>query len=154
MGNDMVCKIVGIGTIKIKMHDGIVRTRIEVRHVPELKKNIISTSALDTIGCKIVQQNGVLTVIHGALVVMKGSKVGNLYHLAGETVTREQQRQKLEKMVAQVMGQTFETSGQVEAMLELPQNAWKKDRVKAPESSSTGLMRTSTSSGVDGLSLP
>jgi transposase InsO family protein len=89
MGNDMACKIVGIGTIKVKMYDGIVRTLTEVRHVPELKKNLISTGALDTNGCKIVQENEVIKVIRGALVVMKGSKVGNLYHLAGETVTGE-----------------------------------------------------------------
>jgi hypothetical protein len=69
-----------------------------------------------------VHQNGVLTVICGALIVMKGSKVENLYHLAGETVTGEQQRQKLEKM----MGQTFETSGQAKAMLELSQNVQKR----------------------------
>jgi hypothetical protein len=73
MGNDMACKIVGIETIKIKMHDGIARTLTEARHVPKLKKNLISTGALDTIDCKIVQQNGVLKVIHGALLMMKGS---------------------------------------------------------------------------------
>jgi hypothetical protein len=27
MGNDVACKIVGIGTIRIRMHDGIVRKR-------------------------------------------------------------------------------------------------------------------------------
>jgi hypothetical protein len=143
----MAYKIVGIGTIKIKMHDGIVRTLMEVRQGPELKKNLISTSALDTIGCKIVQQNGVLTVIRGALVVMKGNKVGNLYHLAGETVTGEQQKQKLEK----IMGQAFETFGQAEAMLDLSQNGWKKDWVKAPDSSSTDST-TSNSRSVGGLS--
>jgi hypothetical protein len=89
MGNDMACKIVGIGTIKVKMYDKIVRTLTEVRHVPELKKNLISAGALDTNDCKIVQENGVMKVIRGALVVMKGSKVGNLYHLAGEIVTGE-----------------------------------------------------------------
>jgi hypothetical protein len=73
MGNDMACKIVGIETIKIKTDNGIVRTLIELRHVLELKKNLISMGALDTIGCKIVQQNGVLKVIRGALLVMKGS---------------------------------------------------------------------------------
>jgi len=46
----MAYKIVGIGTIKIKMHDGIVRTLTEVRHIPELKKNLFSTSGLNTIG--------------------------------------------------------------------------------------------------------
>nr|KYP62384.1 Retrovirus-related Pol polyprotein from transposon TNT 1-94 [Cajanus cajan] len=32
MGNDAPCKTIGIGTIKIKMHDGIIRTLTEVRH--------------------------------------------------------------------------------------------------------------------------
>ena len=47
MGNDAPCKIVGIGSVKIKMYDGVVRTLTEVRHVPELKKNLISLSILD-----------------------------------------------------------------------------------------------------------
>ncbi|KAK3016961.1 hypothetical protein RJ639_007857 [Escallonia herrerae] len=33
MGNDVTCKVVGIGSIQIRMHDGIVRTLIDVRHV-------------------------------------------------------------------------------------------------------------------------
>jgi hypothetical protein len=37
MGNNVSCKTVGIGSIKIKMFDGIVRMLIEVRHVPKLK---------------------------------------------------------------------------------------------------------------------
>ena len=31
MGNDATCTIIGIGTIKIKMSDGLVRTLEEVR---------------------------------------------------------------------------------------------------------------------------
>ncbi|GJV59270.1 transposable element [Tanacetum coccineum] len=42
MGNDSPCKVVGIGTIRIKMHDGVVRTLTDVRHVPDLKKNLNS----------------------------------------------------------------------------------------------------------------
>ena len=38
MGNDATCKVVGIGTIKIKMFDNVVRTLGEVRHVLEIKK--------------------------------------------------------------------------------------------------------------------
>jgi hypothetical protein len=38
MGNDISCKNVGIGRIKIKMFDGIVRTLTDVRHVPDLKR--------------------------------------------------------------------------------------------------------------------
>ena len=38
MGNNITCKVVGIGTVRIKMYDGVVRTLSDVRHVPDLKK--------------------------------------------------------------------------------------------------------------------
>ena len=38
MGNNDPCKTVRIGSIQIRMHDGIVRTLINVCHVLELKK--------------------------------------------------------------------------------------------------------------------
>lgn len=43
MGNDAVCKAIGISTLKIKMFDGIVRILRNVRHVHDLRKNLIST---------------------------------------------------------------------------------------------------------------
>ncbi|KAG8503271.1 hypothetical protein CXB51_001260 [Gossypium anomalum] len=48
MGNNASCKIAGVGTIKVKMFDGVVRTLSDVRHVPELKRNLISLSTLDS----------------------------------------------------------------------------------------------------------
>lgn len=87
MGNNHACKTVGLGSIKIKMHDGVVRTLLDVRHVPDLRKNLISIGALDSGGCKIVTWNGVKKVIRGSLVVMKGIRQGNLYALLGTTVT-------------------------------------------------------------------
>ena len=47
MGNDAQCKVVGEGTIKIKTHDGIVRTLTGVRYVSELKRNLISLGTLE-----------------------------------------------------------------------------------------------------------
>jgi len=47
MGNDALCKSVDIGLVQIKMHDGVVRTLTEVRHVLELKKNPASVGAMD-----------------------------------------------------------------------------------------------------------
>lgn len=44
--------LVGIGTIRIKMFDGVVRALADVRHVPNLKRNLISLSTLDTKGYK------------------------------------------------------------------------------------------------------
>ena len=47
MGNDATCTIIGMRTIKIKMSDGVVRTLEEVRHIPEVKKNLISLGIPD-----------------------------------------------------------------------------------------------------------
>ena len=52
MGNNASYKIVGIGTVKIKMFDGIVTTLNDVRHVLNLKRNLISLSTLDSKGYK------------------------------------------------------------------------------------------------------
>ena len=63
MGNDLSCKTVGIGTVKIKMHDGIIRTLTEVRHVLELKKNLISIGIMDGKGFKCSTKNGVMKIM-------------------------------------------------------------------------------------------
>jgi len=82
----MPCKIIGIGSIKIRMHDGIVRILSNVRHVPNLKRNLISLGTLDSNGYKFPAEGGVLRVSKGSLVVMKGKKVDTLYILQGSTV--------------------------------------------------------------------
>ena len=68
------------------MHDGVVRTLREVRYVPDFKNNLISLGALDSSGHKIVIEGGVLKVLSGALVIMKGKKKSNLYFLHGCTI--------------------------------------------------------------------
>ncbi|KAL8137788.1 hypothetical protein V2J09_003789 [Rumex salicifolius] len=78
MDNEHGCKTVGIVTIRIKMHDGIVRTLMDVRHVPDLRKNIIYLGLID--------ENEILKVVNGSLVVMKGICHGNWYNLIGNIV--------------------------------------------------------------------
>ena len=86
MGNDSACKTKGIGKIRLKMHDGAVRVLTDVRYVPDLKKNLISLGALDSKDFKITMKGGVLKVVYGALILMKGVQRGNLYFLQGSTV--------------------------------------------------------------------
>ena len=50
MRNNTSCKIVGIGIVRIKMLNGVVRTLDNVRHVPHLKQNMVSLSILDSKG--------------------------------------------------------------------------------------------------------
>lgn len=53
MANNVVCKSLGIGTIKIKMFDGMIRTITDVRYVPSMTKSLISLGQLAKLGCKI-----------------------------------------------------------------------------------------------------
>ena len=85
--DDNALKIIGIGTIKLKMHDSTVRTIQGVRHVEGLKKNLLSVGQLDDLDCDIKVHKGLMKISRGALVIMKGEKVAaNLYMLLGETV--------------------------------------------------------------------
>ena len=72
MGNDARCHIRGVGDVRIKMHDGVIRTLSKVYHIPELKRNLISLGTLEKNGCKYVAENGILRISKGALVVLKG----------------------------------------------------------------------------------
>ncbi|WVZ50367.1 hypothetical protein U9M48_001625 [Paspalum notatum var. saurae] len=88
MGDDRPCQIVGIGSVEIKMHDGIVRTLTNVRHIPDMTKNLISLSTLDGKGYKYSGGDGVLKVSKGSLIVMKTDlKSANLYRVCGTTIT-------------------------------------------------------------------
>ncbi|KAG8480291.1 hypothetical protein CXB51_024793 [Gossypium anomalum] len=92
MGNDSSSKVIGIGTVKIKMHDGMIKTLSDVRYVPDLRKNLISLSILDLKGCKINIESSGIKVSRGALVLLKGKRISSLYILEGSTVTGEIRR--------------------------------------------------------------
>ncbi|KAH9684927.1 hypothetical protein KPL70_013734 [Citrus sinensis] len=89
MGNNFICKVVGIGTVSLKMFDGVVREITQVRHVPDLKRNLISVGMLDQMGCIVKAEKGVLRVIKGSMVIMKGNKNNGLYVMNGQTVIGE-----------------------------------------------------------------
>ncbi|KAH9802840.1 retrovirus-related pol polyprotein from transposon TNT 1-94-like protein [Citrus sinensis] len=87
MGNDHALEITGIGTIKIKMFDGTIRTIGEVRHVNGLKKNILSLGQMDSHGYETHVENEIMKIVKGALVLMKAGKIGaNLFMFKGETL--------------------------------------------------------------------
>ncbi|CAD6341186.1 unnamed protein product [Miscanthus lutarioriparius] len=59
LGDDGPRDIVGIGSVQIKMHDGIVRTLTDVRHILYMSKNLISLSTLHSKGYKYSGGDGV-----------------------------------------------------------------------------------------------
>ena len=72
MGNDESDNITCAGTVRIKMFDGIVRMLANVKHVPNLKRNLILLSTLDSKRYKYTGEGGALKVSKGVLIVMKG----------------------------------------------------------------------------------
>ncbi|XP_039025197.1 uncharacterized protein LOC120158420 [Hibiscus syriacus] len=72
LGNNVPCKVAGIGTIKLKMFDEIVRTLGNVRHVPDLSRNLISLGTLDSKGYKFSSEGGAMKIYKDSLVILKG----------------------------------------------------------------------------------
>ena len=89
MGNNMTCSMVGIGSIKFKMWDGTIKILAEVRHIPDLKRNLVSLGMLDKKGYSYKSKGGVLRVMKGSLVVLKVLLQNGHYVLQGSVVTGE-----------------------------------------------------------------
>ena len=68
MNDDNLCNIEGIGTIRVKMFDGIVRELKEVRYVPQLKKNLISIGTLEALGFVVSIRDDVFKMTKGSMV--------------------------------------------------------------------------------------
>ncbi|XP_038975178.1 uncharacterized protein LOC120106276 [Phoenix dactylifera] len=90
LGDDHPCKVAGVGNIKVRMYDGVIRILTNVKYVSELKKNLISLGYLEKHECAFGSQpgSGCLRITKGALVVMKGRRMANnLYEMEGSMVT-------------------------------------------------------------------
>ncbi|KAH9670611.1 hypothetical protein KPL70_017043 [Citrus sinensis] len=87
MGNDSSCRVVGRGSIRLEMFDGMIRELRDVRHVPDLKRNLISLGMLDKIGCLVKLEPGTLKVLKGSMVVMKRNMSNGLYVLQESAIT-------------------------------------------------------------------
>jgi hypothetical protein len=72
-----------MGKVKIKQRNGNQLLWKEVRHVPYLRKNLISTGQLESEGCVSICIDKMWKVIKGSLVIAKGEKVGTLYLCTG-----------------------------------------------------------------------
>ncbi|KAK3023141.1 hypothetical protein RJ639_043980 [Escallonia herrerae] len=83
VGNGYRCSIVGKGKVKIKLSNGGTLVLKDVRHIPELQKNLISVSGLDREGYFVAFGEKQWKVIKGSMVVARGERVGTLYTLSG-----------------------------------------------------------------------
>jgi len=71
MDNNAQCNVTGIGTAKIKTHDGVVMTLSNVYHVLDLMHNLISLGTPESKGCKYSAEGEGLKVSKGGRILMK-----------------------------------------------------------------------------------
>ncbi|KAH9781781.1 hypothetical protein KPL71_008610 [Citrus sinensis] len=86
MAKHNACKIVGIGSVKIRMYNGMTRTLEHVRHVPGLKKNLISLGMLDSSAYVFKSDHGGLKIMKNSSIVIKEVQNNRLYVLEGSSV--------------------------------------------------------------------
>ncbi|GAB2293014.1 hypothetical protein Dimus_038235 [Dionaea muscipula] len=62
IGNYNACQTKGIGTVRLKMHNRIIKTLSNVRYMPDLRKNHIALGVLDSKDYRVTMKGGVLKV--------------------------------------------------------------------------------------------
>ncbi|CAH9132849.1 unnamed protein product [Cuscuta epithymum] len=79
MGNNGLSKIVGIGDICLKFDTGIELVLHIVKHVPDMRLNLISAGLLDDDGYSNNFGNGIWKLTRGSLIVARGKRCSKLY---------------------------------------------------------------------------
>ena len=104
IGDDHPCNVEGMGTNYINMDDRIVRELKEMMYVSQLKRNFISIGALEALSRMISIRDGVLKMIKGSILVMKGVRLNNLYYLKDSIVTGQVEILFLQMMITHKSG--------------------------------------------------
>ncbi|PKI56506.1 hypothetical protein CRG98_023144 [Punica granatum] len=81
MGNEQSCKIVGIGDVCLETELGCKLLLKKVRHVLEIRLNLISTGQLDDEGYNNEFSDERWKFSKGSLIVARGQKTDTLYRL-------------------------------------------------------------------------
>lgn len=63
---NIFCKAIGIGFVRMRMFDAVIRTLTDGRNVTELRKKLISLGCLDIDEYRVVMSKGVLKVTRGS----------------------------------------------------------------------------------------
>ena len=79
MADGSAFNVVGIGNVRILLSNGSVWLLEKVRHIPELRRNLISVGQLDDEGHAILFVSGTWKVTKGVRVLAHGKKTGTLY---------------------------------------------------------------------------
>ena len=86
LGNNQVCKVDGIGNIRLRLTDRSIKILTEVRYIPEVKRNLISLGALERKGYSFCSSKGVMVVGLGGEMILQAERKGSLYYLNATVV--------------------------------------------------------------------
>ena len=87
--DDHPSRVISVGIMRMTMFHGVVQTLTHMKHVPDLKKNLLSLGYLQRsgFGFSFYSESGVLNIMKGAMVVMKGKRLeNNLHQLVGSVI--------------------------------------------------------------------
>ncbi|GFZ16205.1 hypothetical protein Acr_25g0006140 [Actinidia rufa] len=87
MVTNTTSRVVGKGSVPFRMANRGSMTLTKVKHVPILRKNLISIGMLDSKGCNFEASGGTLKVFKGNKEMLWGRKTGGLYQLEGSVQT-------------------------------------------------------------------
>lgn len=89
LGDDHTVQSQGQGSIRINTHGGTINMLQNVRYVPNLRRNLISTGTLDKLGFKHEGGDGKVRYFKNDKTALRGNLSNGLYVLDGETVLPE-----------------------------------------------------------------
>jgi hypothetical protein len=87
LGDDSATKIIGRGNVKLRLIDGRIRTLPSVFHIPGLARNLIFVRKMDDARIKTVFEKVTCRMVRGAMVLLKGVRIGNIYKQQGRTIS-------------------------------------------------------------------
>ena len=82
MGDHNKAKVLGKGTIDVKMSSGKVLILTNIFHVPDIKKNLVSANLLGKSGVKVVLESNKLILSKNGMFVGKGYAANDMYKLS------------------------------------------------------------------------
>ena len=100
LANGEALDVVGMGDVRIILANGSICLLQKVRHIPDLRRNLIYVRQLEDERHAILFVGGTWKVTKGAMVLAHGKKTSTLYIISSQ----ETQLQLLKQVLMQVYG--------------------------------------------------
>lgn len=81
MGNNGLAKAIGIGDVCLETNNGTMLVLKNVKHIPDIRLNLISTGKLDDEGFCNIFSDGQWKLTKGSMIVARGKKCSSLYFM-------------------------------------------------------------------------